>query len=471
MHIARKLTALFPLLALLAAACLCGCATQKPHNIVVMISVDGLAGHYLDDPKAEMPAIRALAAAGARADSMRASNPTVTWPNHTTLVTGVVPARHGVVGNNYFDRATGKTVTLISDPTYDKEQIVLAPTIYDLAHAAGMTTAAIRWPATRNAPTLDWTIPAVSDVNLLHRYTTPALMNETSRAGIWTDGELTEPGKNDKRIIPDKNCTDIFNFVLRKHRPSLALLHVINVDHDQHLYGPNTPQAYAAIKAADEQVRRVWDELQRDFPGHATLIVTSDHGFSRIDKLILPNVILRDAKLLTVKGTRVVGGPLRVVVQGGAAMVYILDPARRDELIGKVKKAFTGVEGVQQVVSSDQFGDLGVADPRIDPHAPDLFIFANEGYAFGDTAAGKLTFHEKPERKGTHGHNANLPDLHATFVAWGRGIKPQTRLGEIQNTDVAPTIARLLNLQIPNPNGKVLTDALTDDPTQSSLNP
>src|SRR5438132_927728 len=54
------------------------------NKIVVMISVDGLAGFYLDDPKAEMPTIRALAAAGARAESMKPSAPTVTWPNHTT---------------------------------------------------------------------------------------------------------------------------------------------------------------------------------------------------------------------------------------------------------------------------------------------------------------------------------------------------------------------------------------------------
>src|SRR5947207_12377483 len=123
-------------------------------NIVVMVSVDGLAAYYLDDPKAEMPNIRALAAAGARAQSMKAVTPTVTWPNHTTLVTGVMPARHGVVGNNFFDRATGKRVVLISDPVYDKDEIVKAPTIYDLARAAGLTTAAARWPASRNAKTL-----------------------------------------------------------------------------------------------------------------------------------------------------------------------------------------------------------------------------------------------------------------------------------------------------------------------------
>src|SRR6187401_667180 len=85
----------------------CAEAPKPSDRIVVMVSVDGLAGDYLDDPKAEMPTIRALAAEGARAANMRCVIPTVTWPNHTTLVTGVMPAGHGVLGNNYFARATG----------------------------------------------------------------------------------------------------------------------------------------------------------------------------------------------------------------------------------------------------------------------------------------------------------------------------------------------------------------------------
>src|SRR3954471_14028150 len=98
-----------------------------PDRIVVLMSIDGLANFYMDDPAAEMPMIRRLAAEGARAASMRASDPTVTWPNHTTLVTGVSPARHGVVGNNYLDRAKGEKVTLIWDPVLDKDEIVKVP--------------------------------------------------------------------------------------------------------------------------------------------------------------------------------------------------------------------------------------------------------------------------------------------------------------------------------------------------------
>ena len=104
--------------------------------------------------------------------------------------------------------------------------------------------------------------------------------------------------------------------------------------------------------------------------------------------------------------------------------------------------------------------DYGVGDPKVDPNAPDMVLFANEGWVFGDTAAGAMSFVDKPERAGSHGHDPNLPDLHATFVAWGMGIKPGVNLGPIDNSDVAPTIGALIHVEIPNADGKVLKDAL-----------
>src|SRR5262249_9801225 len=145
---------------------------------------------------------------------------------------------------------------------------------------------------------------------------------------------------------------------------------------------------------------------------------------------ILPNVILRDAGLIEVKGPRVVGGSVRVVVQGGAALVYILDAANRDAIAAKVAKSFEAVKGVEKVVDPAHTKESGVGDPKDDPHAPDMVLFADEGYVFGDTAAGAMPFVAKPERAGSHGHDPNLPDLHATFVAWGVGIKPGVKLGE-----------------------------------------
>jgi predicted AlkP superfamily pyrophosphatase or phosphodiesterase len=440
-------------------------AAAPSDHVVVLISVDGLAGYYLDDPKAEMPNIRALAKQGGRAKSMRAVAPSVTWPNHTTLVTGVSPARHGVVGNNYYDRAAGKNVTLIWDPVYDKDQVVKVPTIYDVAKEAGLSTAAVRWPASRNARTLDWTTPDVLAGDLYAKYTTPSLLAECRKEKIGIDGSR-DGGKAPERIVlsgeQDREETRAFNLILREHRPNLALLHLLNVDHTEHAKGPRSDAAYAAIKEADQRVGEVWDEVKRDFPGKASIVIVSDHGFSPIEHAVLPNVLLRQAGLVDVKGVRVVGGSVHVVPQGGCAMIYIKDKDRRDEIVARVNKAFEGAKGIDRVVKPDGLAAYGIGDSGKDPSAPDMVLFAEEGWSFGDTAAGALAFVDKPERNGTHGHNPDLPDLHATFVAWGAGVKPGSSVGEIRNVDVAPTVARLLGVEMKNVEGTPVSGVLAE---------
>jgi predicted AlkP superfamily pyrophosphatase or phosphodiesterase len=442
-------------------------AAEKPaaDQIVVLISVDGLANFYMDDPKAEMPTIRKLAAEGAQAAAMKASNPTVTWPNHTTLVTGVSPAAHGVVGNNFLDRATGEKVALIWDPVFDKDQIIKVPTIYDLAKEAGLKTAAIRWPATRNARGLDFVCPDVGLDEILLKYTTPELLDDCKQAGIVLTQSPDGKGKIGKQdlqqsIDADKQWTRVFNMIVHKYRPNLGLLHVVAVDHTEHAEGPRSPDAYKSIKAADENVREVWEQIQRDFPGKATLIIVSDHGFSENKVEIRPNVVLKELGLVETDGKKVTGGSVQIVPQGGSAMVYILDESNREALIERVKAALEKVEGISAVVTADQFEDYGIANPRRDPHAPDIMLFAKMNYYIGDTAAGLIPTDTKGERRGSHGHDANFPDLRAVFVAAGAGIKPGTRIGEIDNRSVAPTIAKLLRIEMPNVEGKPLGEAL-----------
>jgi len=89
-----------------------------------------------------------------------------------------------------------------------------------------------------------------------------------------------------------------------------------------------------------------------------------------------------------------------------------------------------------------------------------MLLFAKDGCIFGDTASGDLPFNAKPERKGSHGHDPAIPHLRATFVAWGAGIKRGANAGEISNITVAPTIARLLGIAMPNVEGEPLAQVL-----------
>jgi predicted AlkP superfamily pyrophosphatase or phosphodiesterase len=432
-------------------------AADPPNNsnrVVVMVSVDGLAGFYFDDPKVEMPNIRALATAGSRSSQMKCSTPTVTWPIHTTLVTGANPARHGVVANYYWDRSARKRVRLLADPIHDKEQIVLVPTIYDLAKDKGFKTAAIRWPATRNASTLDWTIPDMAPGKPTLTFSTPGLKDDCQRAGIPFGSTNQNANTN---LALEVIYTRIFNMILREKRPNLGLLHLVDVDYIQHSKGPRTPEAYAAIKDADDRVGEIWAQLKRDYPERSTLFVVSDHGFSPIRRTLLPNVILRKEGLVI----STTNGPVQIVSQGGAAMVYVLDNDRRKEMLSQIRKALRSLQGISKMIGVEDFNDYGVANPKDDPNAPDLILFAEEGCVFGETADGDVPFIEKPQQGGNHGHDANAPFMKGIFVAWGAGIKSGVNLKEISNLSVAPTIAELLGFSMPKAEGKPLKAALT----------
>jgi predicted AlkP superfamily pyrophosphatase or phosphodiesterase len=287
-------------------------------------------------------------------------------------------------------------------------------------------------------------------------------MTECKQAGVWSESEVIRYGPREVRVVSDDMCTRVFKFILRKHHPNLALLHLTHVDSVEHVKGPSTPEAYAAIKAADEQVRQVWEEVKRDYPDRATVMIVSDHGFSPVERLVLPNVPLRDAGLVDVKAGKATGGAVHVVGQGGAALVYVLEQNKREAVIKRVEQMFAGLEGVSTVVGPEELKLHGLARPQDDPRSPDMVLFAREGYCFDESGSGPAATVPRRELRGMHGHDENLRCMYATFVAWGSGIKPRTRLGKIQNTNVAPTIARLLDLPLTAADGKVLAAALAE---------
>ena len=150
---------------------------------VVVISIDGFAAFYWTDERARLPHLRKLAERGAIATGMEAVFPTTTWPTHVSLVTGVSPRIHGVVANHILNRQTGVPEDLTGDPIYDAPALLRAPTVYDLAHRAGLRTAAVDWPATRNATTLDLNLPFFKDQRVFETQTARAVWEELSALG------------------------------------------------------------------------------------------------------------------------------------------------------------------------------------------------------------------------------------------------------------------------------------------------
>jgi predicted AlkP superfamily pyrophosphatase or phosphodiesterase len=434
----------------------CSGAEPLRDGCVVLISVDGLANFYFNDPRAQMPTIRRLAREGARAQGTVCSFPTVTWPNHTTMVTGVPPAKHGVIGNDYLDRKSGKKIPFIPDPLFDKDEIVKVPTIYDAAHRAGLVTAGVIWPATRNARSLDFTVPDMAGDDAWPKYGTPVWLDELRAEGLPIERHGTWVKDAAGGVQRDWLYSRLASQVLEKHAPNLLLVHLIELDHVQHRFGPQSPEAYWAVSHEDDRVRDIVEAASRaKLAKKTTIVVVSDHGFQPIDNDIRPNVI---AKQLGFRN-----GEQKTVTccsQGGACGIYILSDGDREATAARLVEAYKSVEGIDRVITPEGFDALGQPTPAQDSRAPDLWLAAKSGYAFSESDAGEDVVVPRASHAGTHGYLPDQPALLGTLVLSGHGIKSGTSVGKVSNQDIAPTVAHLLGVELPTADGKVLKNAL-----------
>ena len=453
------------LLVFAALVCvLCAAAGAQPHadRCVILVTIDGLANFYLDDPAADMPMLHKLAREGARAQGMVSVFPTVTWPNHVALVTGAATAKTGVVGNSYLDRATGKPVALICDPVLDKDQTVKVPTVFDAAHAAGLKTAAVSWPATRNAQALDWNAPDMVGDGW-DRFGTKTWLAELRAEGIPVDRQARWCSEATGGSMRDWLYTRMAAQVIEKHSPNLLLLHLVEMDHVEHRAGPRSPEAYWCARYSDDRIRELVEAVQHSkFAGKTTFFVCSDHGFQPVQHNIHPNVLLRKLGLLESREGKPAKQAAYCLSQGGASAVYVLDRDRRQQILAQLQEALAGIEGVEAVLDAGQFTKLGQPTAEQDPRGADLWLAAKCGYSFDDSLKGEEVVTHLKTTVGTHGHLPDQPALLATCVVWGAGVKPGTELGKIRNLDIAPTIARILGVELPAADGKPLAKLLEE---------
>jgi arylsulfatase A-like enzyme len=428
---------------------------------VVLVCIDGFAAYLLDDPKAPVPTARRLAREGATATGgMRVSNPSVTWPNHTTLLTGVRPEKHGVLANGVLVRGA-PGVPVFVDPRRDQKDLVRVPTLFDLAHAQGLTTADVNWPATRNSKALNDSFPDVPD-QVTH--TTPRLRDELVARAIL-------PNANDKSFSAqsspgrDHIWTETACHLIRTRKPNFLALHLLNVDSTHHAEGAQSPPGYTANAYADACLARVLDAIdEAGIREKTTVFLVADHGFTLTPKAIRPNVLFRQNKLLaTSSGGKLSEARVHVISEGGVGLVYCTDPATAPADREAAQKLLTGQEGVAEVITPEHFTRFGIPHPREYSQAPDLVIVAADGYAVSNSAEGDTFVAPGLEARvaaGSHGFVSTMEKMNAVCVLWGNNIQAGAKLEKVENIDLAPTIAHLLDVKGLQSDGQNLKAAL-----------
>jgi len=430
---------------------------------VVVVCIDGFAAYLVDDSKAPVPNLRGLAKAGAVADDgMKVSNPSITWPNHTTLVTGVRPDKHGVLANGVLVRGAPGAAVYV-EPKKDKSDLVRVPTLFDLAHAQGLTTADVNWPCTRGSGSLDDSLPDVPE-QITHM--TPRLREELIKLGILADA-ADKTFMANSAVGKDWIWTETACHIIRARKPNLLVLHLLNCDSTHHAEGAQSPPGYTANAYADMCLGRVLAAIDdAGIRDQTTVLVVADHGFTLTPKAIRPNAVLRQNGLLaTGAGGKIADARVHVVPEGGIGLIYCTDPATAVADAHRVRLLFEGHEGVAMVLGPEKFTDYGLPHPREYSQAPDLVLVAKDGYGVSGSAEGETLVAPGVEAKvpaGSHGFISTERKMNAVCVLSGRGIRSGVKLKSVENIDIAPTIAQLLGISDLSADGRVLREALNE---------
>ena len=420
---------------------------------VLMISIDGLRAD--DITKAQehglaIPTLRALAASGARAEGVRGVLPTITYPSHTTMITGVHPAKHGIAGNTTFDpegRNMGGWMWYAQD--------IKVPTLWDTVKAKGGIVASLGWPVSVGKAEIDYNIPEFwraripEDEKLLRAVSTPGMPDEMARStGVSFAAVALDPGETHEPM-DDSRMTWVPAMIAR-YKPQFMTVHLITLDGTRHKYGPYSPQAKAVLENIDRGLKTMIEKARAAQPDLVVAIV-SDHGFSPISKgLNLVAALASEGLVRFDENGKVASWGAYPWLMGGSAAIILKDPADQ-ATAGRVKAlldklAANPANGIDKVLGPADIARLGgTADAA-------FWVSMKSGYSVAGGSGPALL---RDVSGGTHGYSPESDEMLSVFFLTGPGIA-RTDLHQIDMRDIAPTIGDVLGAPLPNPDGKVL---------------
>jgi hypothetical protein len=426
-----------------------------PADHVVLVSIDGLRPEFYLDPSWPAPLLQQLAREGAHASRVRGVFPSVTYPSHTSIVTGVLPSRHGVLYNTPFEPGG------VTGRWYWEERHVAVRTLWDAVRDSGGTMGAVGWPVSVGAPiTFNmpevWSIdPEMTSLERLRSVCSPpGLLDEIEREAT---GRFRPDMYTINAMAMDDITGDAAAYLLQRYRPSLLAVHLVTTDHFQHEDGRDAPSVRRAVVAVDRAVSKLWEAAARaHILDRTAFVILGDHGHLDRHVALAPNVWLAEEGLLEPTPER---GDWRAVFHAtGASLFLHLEDPEDIEAVVRVKEILdaqpAGVRRLFTVLDREDLERLGAA-----PSAALALALAPGVDALPNTDPPAL----RSAEGATHGY---LPDLHPHIytgaIAWGAGIRSGAVASELSLTDFAPLVSHLLGLEMECPDG-VLPVGLLDE--------
>lgn len=427
---------------------------------LIVISQDAMVYEDLQTLQ-QLPAFGSIWDKCAFVDRVRSVYPTITYPNHTSMRTGAYCGKHGIINNEQ---------TVLGERSSKWEffnSSVKVGDIFDAAKKAGLSTAAVFWPVTGNHPSIDYLVdeywPQTPEETTLECFANSGSSPEVLEKVIKPNMHLVD-GMHRKHPWADSFVNACACSIIREFKPNLLMIHPANIDAYRHQTGLFSTKVTHALHEIDlwlcELLKAVRDAGIED---ETDIFIVSDHGQMNITRCVAINAILADRGLITVDDKGEVADYVAIAKSTGlSTQIYLKNPDNQadyervhgilnqmceDGLYG-VSRVYTAEEVMAEEGLSGKFSFVLETDNTTtfsnDWNRPFIRPVNNSDYKFG---------------RATHGHH---PDKgpQPTLLAFGPDIKAGVHLDRRPIVDEAPTYARILNVELPDADGKPIDEIL-----------
>lgn len=414
------------------------------HHKLIVISLDSLGFRDLNELRKFTPNVAQLIQEGTWVKRVQGIFPTLTYPSHTSIITGQYPITHGIVNN------TKLQPNRESPDWYWYRKDVKATPLYDVARKAGMTTAAFLWPVTAGS-TIDYNLAEIFPNRI---WTNQVLVSLKASSPLFLYQMNRRYGKLRRGIKQpwlDDFVTACAVDTIKNKRPDLTLIHLVDMDSMRHQNGVRSPQAKAALQRLDKRVGKIIQGSKEAGTYDDTdFVILGDHYQINVDKMIHLNDLFAQHGLLTpIKGKSTYKKNWKVTAKTCDGETYIY--TRGYVKLGELKRMIAGVEGIERIYDGAEAIKLG-ADPKCT-----FLVEAKPGYYFTDEVNRPAIVEEvdpgsigQPDRyRGVHGYGATQPNYFTTAVFAGPTINQGKTVENAHLVDEGPTFAKILGLRYP----------------------
>ena len=406
----------------------------------IIISIDAMGALDIQQHLTLVPTLRMIKENGTHVEKISGIYPTLTYPSHTTIVTGVYPNKHGIVNNTKIQPQRK------SPDWFWYQKAIKTPTLYDVAKAEGLTTAAFLWPVTAKSR-IDWNIAEIfpnriwtNQILISLQASSPLFLLEMDKKyGILRDG-IKQPQLDDF-------ITACAVDTIENKQPDLTLIHLVDMDSMRHSFGVESPEALAAFKRQDTRVAEIIAATKRAGTfNDTTFIILGDHYQIDVHTMIRINALLAEQGWLKVTRDGTVAKDYTFYAKSCDGSCYIY--SQFDAPTEKLKQLLLKMPELEEVISGNEAKNLG-ADENCA-----LMLEAKRGYYFIDEASGKVTektpnntIGQSERYKAVHGFSPEKMDYYTTMLVMGPQINQNKTIACARLIDEAPTFAKIINLQ------------------------